>query len=69
MFALADHNALLLQAVRKIITSDEAVEAFGKAWKREELSGLGRPRTPGAKRRAGLQAVANMILNAEVDDE
>lgn len=45
-----------------LLTSDEAVEAFGEAWESTP------PSVPGARRRAGLQAVADLIAGTGKED-
>lgn len=49
--------------IQKVITSDEAVRAFGEAWG-QAASRLdqGAAYKPGDRRRAGLRAVADLLL-------
>ena len=55
----------ILDIVREAITSDAAVEAFGKAWNQQAVDDLLTAYVPGRKRRAGLTAVANLISKGE----
>ena len=57
-------QAKTLEAVRATVTSDEAVEAFGRAWQAAAKETRSLPRS-GSKRRAGLRAVADLIGGAE----